>query len=655
MSVRQNLSRKLIAAHLVEGRMELGEEIGLRVDQTLTQDATGTMAYLQFEAMGVPRVKTNLSVSYVDHNMLQADSKNADDHNYLQDTAARYGLYFSRPGNGICHQVHLERFSVPGETLVGSDSHSPTCGGVGMLAFGAGGLEVATSMGGLPYYIRMPKIVGVELVGTLREWASAKDVILELLRRLSVSGGRGRILEYHGAGVAGLEVPERATITYMGAEMGATTSIFPSDARTRAFLQAQGRGQTWRPLASDRGAEYDELVVIDLDALEPLIARPDSPDNVVPLTELIGTPVDQVAIGSCTNSSYQDLLTVARLLDGKIAHPRLSLVISPGSRQVYEMIARGGALATLLSAGARMLEAACGPCPGIGAVPASNAVSLRSFNRNFPGRCGSMDARVYLASPAVCAAAAVAGEIVDPRQIADAVKIRAPRHFPIDDRMIEPPAADPDSVEIRRGPNIKPIVTRGALPDRLHGEVLLKLGDNVSTDKILPAMAHILPLRSNLPAISEYTFSTTDPTFVARAKAANGGVLVASRNYGQGSSREHAALAPMFLGVSAVLAISFARIHQSNLVNFGIVPLVFADEADYARFEQGDVIEVTDVRESVSSGQESVTVLNLTRGVRAIARLELGTRARRTLLAGGLLNAVRAASGAKREPTAVPA
>ncbi len=649
-----NLARKLITEHLVEGRMEIGEEIGLRVDQTLTQDATGTMAYLQFEAMGVPRVQTKLSVSYVDHNMLQADSKNADDHAYLQDVAAKYGVYFSRPGNGICHQVHLERFSVPGETLVGSDSHTPTCGGVGMLAFGAGGLEVACAMAGLPYYIRMPKIVGVELRGRLRRWASAKDVILEVLRRIGVSGGRGRILEYYGPGVATLEVPERATIANMGAEAGATTSIFPSDARTRAFLEAQRRGEVWKPLAADPGAEYDEHMLIDLDTLEPLIAKPHSPDAVVPLAELLGTPVDQVAVGSCTNSSYQDLMTVAHLLEGRVVHPRVSLLVSPGSRQVYEMIARSGALATLVAAGARILESACGPCPGIGGVPASGAVSLRSFNRNFPGRCGSMDAFVYLASPAVCAAAAVAGEIVDPRTLKEAKRFRAPQRFIIDDRLIVPPAPNPEAIEIRRGPNIKPIVTRGPLDATLRGEVLLKLGDNVSTDQILPAMAHILPLRSNLPAIAEYVFSTTDPTFVARAKAQGGGMVVAAKNYGQGSSREHAALAPMYLGIKAVLAISFARIHMANLVNFGIVPLIFADETDYLQVEQGDLLEIPGIREALASGSETVDVFNRTRGTTIRARLDLGARARRTLLAGGLLNSVRWADnsqGGSQVPT----
>ncbi|MBM3949476.1 MAG: aconitate hydratase [SAR202 cluster bacterium] len=635
-----NLAHKLIKGHLASGNMAPGEEIAIRVDQTLTQDATGTLSYLQFEATGVDRVRTQLSVSYIDHNMLQADFRNADDHAYLQDIAAKYGIYFSRPGNGICHQVHLERFAVPGTTLVGSDSHTPTCGGIGALAIGAGGLDVAIAMAGSPYYMRMPKVMGVELTGRLRPGVTAKDIILEVLRRLTVKGGVGYILEYFGPGVAGLDVPARSTITNMGAELGATTSLFPSDERTREYLQRQGREPAYRPLAPDRGAEYDAKMTIDLDTLEPLIACPDSPDAVKRVSEVAGTPVDQVAVGSCTNSSYVDLMEVVAILKGHAVHPRVSTTLSPGSRQVLQMIARNGALADLVASGARILESACGPCAGIGQVPAHGAVSLRSFNRNFPGRSGDPNNHVYLASPAVCAASAITGVITDPRPYAEAVKVSLPERFLVDDSGIIPPAKDPASVEVRRGPNIKPIPTREPLPGRIEGEVLIKLGDNISTDHILPAGAQTLALRSNVPAISEFVFRYLDKDFVQRAKAKGGGVIVAGANYGQGSSREHAAISPMFLGVSAIVAKSFARIHRDNLVNYGVLPLAFADESDYGRVEMAHVLRIEGLTRLVESSAELVPVTDATAGLTFQAKLELTERQRRILLAGGLLRYV---------------
>lgn len=635
----QNLARQILASHLAEGTLTVGDEIAIRIDQTLTQDATGTMAYLQFEAIGVPRVKTELSVSYVDHQLLQVDSKNADDHAYLQDVAAKYGLYFSRPGNGICHQVHLERFAQPGQTLLGSDSHTPTCGGLGMLAIGAGGLDVALAMAGVPFRLTMPLVVGVELRGRLAAWVTPKDVILELLRRLTVKGGVGRIIEYHGAGVESLTVPERGTIANMGAELGATTSIFPADRQTRRFLRAQGRESAFGSRRAERGADYDERLVIDLDRLEPLIACPPSPDNVVPVSELAGTPVDQVAIGSCTNSSYEDLMAVAGILRGQLVHPRVSLALNPGSRQVYQMIARNGALADLLAAGVRMLESGCGPCAGQGQAPASGAVALRSYNRNFPGRSGITNAQVYLASPAVCAAAAVAGAIVDPRDLPPPERPTLPRRYPIDDRMIVPPAEHPETVEIRRGPNIKPFPVRGPLADALSGPVLLKLGDNISTDQIMPAPPHVLALRSNLPAISEFLFHVVDPHLVARTKAASGGVIVAGQNYGQGSSREHAALAPMYLGIWAIAALGFARIHQANLVNFGILPLEFRHPEDYQRIELGVPCSLPDVRAALATGAET---LDLFVGEERVSvALSITPRQRQVLLAGGLFNFIK--------------
>lgn len=635
-----NLTGKIIAAHLVGGDMRAGEEIALRIDQTLTQDATGTMAYLQFEAMGVPRVRTRLSVSYVDHNMLQTGFENADDHRFLQSIAAKYGIYFSRPGNGICHQVHLERFAAPGLTLLGSDSHTPTSGGMGMLAIGAGGLDVAVAMAGGPFYLAMPRVLNVRLTGRLRPWVSAKDVILELLRRLSVKGGLGKVIEYSGPGVEGLSVPERATITNMGAELGATTSIFPSDAVTRRFLRAQGREEAWTPLAPDPDAAYDEVVAVDLDALEPLVAMPHSPDNVARVRDVAGTPVSQVSIGSCTNSSYLDLMRVAAILRGRTVHPGVSLSIAPGSRQVLEMIARNGALADLIAAGARVLEAACGPCIGMGQAPASGAVSVRTFNRNFEGRSGTPDAKVYLASPEVAAAAALTGVLTDPRSLGEYPSIALPDRFAVDDAGILPPAERPEAVEIVRGPNIKPLPVRGPLEASLSGQVLLKVGDDVTTDHILPAGAKILPLRSNIPAIAEYVFSRIDPTFAERARAAGGGFVVGGDNYGQGSSREHAALAPMYLGVKAVLAKSFARIHRANLVNFGILPLTFADAGDYDAVQPGDVLRLEGVRERLAAG-DALEVVNVTRDRRFRALHGLTPRQVEIVLAGGLLNYTR--------------
>ncbi|MGH8055768.1 MAG: aconitate hydratase [Candidatus Entotheonellia bacterium] len=635
-----NLAQKLIASHLASGEMTPGAEIALHIDQTLSQDALGTLCYLQFEAIGVPRVRTRLSVSYVDHNMLQADFRNADDHAYLQDVAAKYGIYYSRPGNGICHQIHLERFAVPGQTLLGTDSHTPTCGGMGSLAMGAGGLDVAVAMAGSPYVLRMPKILGVELRGRLPLGVAAKDVIFEILRLLTVKGGLGRILEYYGPGVASLEVPERATITNMGAELGATTSIFPSDARTRAYLKRQGREGAFSVWRVDPGATYDEHLSLDLDTLQPLIARPDSPDAVCPVRQVAGTPVDQVAVGSCTNSSYADLMTVAELLEGRKIHPRVSMVVSPGSSQVYQMIARNGALATLIAAGARILESACGPCAGMGQVPPSGGVSVRSFNRNFPGRSGGPDNHVYLASPAVCAATAIAGEIIDPRDLGQLRRFRLPTRYVVDDSGILLPAADPASVQIRRGPNIKPLPRRGPLEDSVAGEVLLKLADNISTDTILPAGAQVLPLRSNIPAISEFLFRYVDASFAERAKAKGGGIIVAGQNYGQGSSREHAAMCPMYLGVKAILARSFARIHHDNLVNFGVLPLTLAEEGDYDRLETGDLLEIRDICQQLRAGASTLDVRNLTQGLTLTTRLTLLPRLRRVLLAGGLLNYV---------------
>jgi aconitate hydratase len=638
----QTLTEKIIAAHLADGRMAPGEEIALRIDQTLTQDATGTMAYLQFEAIGAPRVRTRRSVSYVDHNLLQTGFENADDHRYLQSVAARYGIYFSRPGNGICHQVQLERFSVPGETLLGADSHTPTSGALATLAIGAGGLDVAAAMAGAPFYLTMPRVVRVRLSGRLPAWVSAKDVIIELQRRLTVRGGVGKVLEYDGPGVATLTVPERATIANMGAELGATSSLFPSDEESLAFLRAQGREADWQPLAADPGAAYDEEVELDLSALEPLVSLPSSPDNVRPVREVAGTPVAQVCIGSCTNSSYADLMAVAAILKGQTVHPHVSLTISPGSRQVYEMIARNGALADLIAAGARILEAGCGPCIGMGQAPATGVNSLRTFNRNFPGRSGTQGDQVYLASPAVCAASALRGAITDPRTLGAPPAIVAPERFATDDAMIIAPCDTPQAVEVVRGPNIRPLPLRGPLEEELRGRLLLKLGDNITTDHIMPAGARVLPLRSNIPALAEHAFRPIDPSFPQRAREARGGFIVAGENYGQGSSREHAALVPMYLGLKAVIARSFARIHAANLVNFGILPLILEGDIDDGLFAVGDEWRIPGVRQALRSGLP-LTVQNLTRGTSFQVRHTLSPRQVEVVLAGGLLNHLRKA------------
>jgi aconitate hydratase len=634
-----NLTQKLIHRHLATGEMMPGEEISLHIDQTLSQDATGTLSYLQFEAIEVPKVQTQLSVSYVDHNMLQGDFRNADDHVYLQDVAAKYGLHYSRPGNGICHQVHLERFAVPGTTLLGTDSHTPTCGGMGVLAMGAGGLDVAIAMAGSAYFLRMPKVLGVELRGRLQPGVTAKDIIFEVLRRLTVKGGVGRVLEYYGPGAATLDVPERATITNMGAELGATTSIFPSDERTLAYLERQQRAQDYTPLAADADATYDEHMQIDLDALEPLIAQPNSPDNVCAIADIQGIPVNQVAVGSCTNSSYSDLMMMAAMLKGRSVHPNVSLVVSPGSRQVLQMIARNGALADLIAAGARILESACGPCAGMGQVPSFDAVSVRSFNRNFPGRSGDPNNRVYLASPAACAAAAIAGEITDPRPYA-MDNIGLPDAYIIDDSGVLPPSRQPDSIEIRRGPNIKPLPIRGDLEPVLSGAVMLKLDDNISTDHILPAGPTVLPLRSNVPAIAEYLFRYVDPTFVERVKASEGGFIVAAQNYGQGSSREHAAMCPMYFGIKAIIAKSFARIHRDNLINYAVLPLTFVNASDYDAIDPGDTLDIPEVRERLEAGKTRFIIHNRTQSTTIETLLAITPRQGRILLAGGLLRYV---------------
>ena len=636
----RNLTQKIIDAHLLEGKAVAGEETAFRIDQTLTQDATGTMAYLQFEAMGIPRVKTKLSVSYVDHNMLQSGFENADDHRFLQTIASKHGVYYSRPGNGICHQVHLERFSEPGTTLLGSDSHTPTSGGMGALAIGAGGLDVAVAMGGGPFYVNMPKILGVELRGKLQPWVTAKDIILEMLRRLAVKGGIGKIIEYHGEGVASLTVPERSTITNMGAELGATTSIFPSDERTRTYLRSQKREQVWKALAADPEATYDETMVIDLNKLEPLMAQPHSPDKVVPVREIQGLKVQQVAIGSCTNSSYHDLMSVASVVKEHPVHPDVSLVVTPGSRQVFEMIGRSGGLADLISGGARILESACGPCIGMGQAPSSGSVSVRSFNRNFEGRSGTPNARVYLASPETAAACAARGAITDPRDLGTPPKVEWPEECIIDDRMILPPSKKPDTVEIIRGPNIKPLPLAKPMPESLKGKLLLKVGDDITTDHIMPAGARILPLRSNIPAIAEFVYARVDPKFVERAKQNGGGFIVGGTNYGQGSSREHAALAPMYLGLKAVIAKSFARIHWANLVNFGVLPLTFENPADHDRLNQGDEFEIVGVRTALSDGKP-VKLRNITQDFDIPVQYTMTERQRNVMLAGGLLNLIR--------------
>ena len=632
----KNVVQKILEEHLVSGKMTTGTEIELKINQTLTQDATGTMAYMQFEAMEIPRVKTELSMSYVDHNTLQTGFENADDHLYLQSVASKYGIQFSRAGNGICHQVHLERFGEPGKTLLGSDSHTPTAGGLGMLAFGAGGLDIAVAMAGAPYIIEMPKIVGVKLVGELQPWVSAKDLILEMLRRLTVKGGVGKIFEYFGDGIKSLTVPERATITNMGTELGATTSIFPNDQITLEFLKSQERDDVWREIVADYDAEYDEIIEIDLGKIEPLIAQPHSPDNVCRITENTGTKVDQVAIGSCTNSSYKDLMTVAKILEGKRVHRNVSLVICPGSRQVLEMLAENGALTELIRAGARILEPACGPCIGMGQAPPSGGISLRTFNRNFKGRSGTQDAQLYLVSPEVAAASALRGFITDPRELGEPVHVEMPEKFIIDDGLIIPPSDTPDSVEIIRGPNIQPPPKGKSLPSSLSGEVLLKVGDNITTDDITPAGAW-LKYRSNVPRYSEAAFCNIDPDFHKIAKEKPNGIIVGGANYGQGSSREHAALVPRYLGIKAVMAKSFARIHHANLVNFGIIPLIFVNEYDYELIEKNDLIDFGSIRDSILSKRD-FKIKNLTKDIEIEVRHELSDRGIKILLSGGLLN-----------------
>ncbi len=637
------LAQKLIKSHLVEGEMKVGTEIGLRIDQTLTQDATGTMAYLEFEAMGVDRVKTERSVAYIDHNTLQTGFENADDHRFIQTVTKKHGIYFSRPGNGICHQVHLERFGIPGKTLIGSDSHTPTGGGIGMLAMGAGGLDVAVAMGGGTYYIPMPKMTRINLTGYLKPWVSAKDVILEVLRIMSVKGGVGKIIEYGGEGVKTLSVPERATITNMGAELGATTSIFPSDEITLAFLKAQGREDDWTEILPDEDAEYDEIINIDLCSLTPMAACPHMPDQVKTTDEIGKIKVDQVAIGSCTNSSYVDMMKVASILKGKTVAPSVSLCIAPGSKQVLNMLALNGALSDMINAGARILESACGPCIGMGQSPNSAGVSLRTFNRNFEGRSGTKDGKIYLVSPEVAAASALTGYLTDPRELGEAPSITMPEKFIVNDNMIEPPASpeEADSVEILRGPNIKPFPKTEPLPAELSAKAVLKVGDNITTDHIMPAGAKILPYRSNIPHLSQYCFAVCDETFPERIQAEGKGFIIGGANYGQGSSREHAALVPLYLGVKAVITKSFARIHVANLVNAGILPFTFMNEEDYDKIDQMDELELVHIRDCIENGKQ-VVLKNRTKGEEYLLdSSHLSDRQRAMLLCGGLLDYTR--------------
>lgn len=636
------VAEKILKAHLVEGEFKKGNEIGIKIDQTLTQDATGTMAYIEFEAIGIPRVRTEKSVAYIDHNTLQSGFENADDHRFIGSVAKKRGISFSRPGNGICHQVHLERFGIPGKTLIGSDSHTPTGGGLGMIAIGAGGLDVAVAMGGGTYYITYPKIVKVELKGKLSPWVSAKDVILEVLRRMSVKGGVGKVMEYCGEGVKTLSVPERATITNMGAELGATTSIFPSDERTYEFLKAQKREQVWQEIKADEDAVYDEEIVIDLSTLEPLVACPHSPDNVKTIKELEGMKIDQVCIGSCTNSSLLDMMKVAYILKGKTVHPDVSLSIAPGSKQVLNMLSLDGALSDIIDAGARILESACGPCIGMGQSPNSKGVSLRTFNRNFPGRSGTKDAGVYLLSPEAAAISAIRGVLTDPRELGEMPDFRLPETFVINDNMITLPAdeKDADKVEILKGPNIKSYPKTSPLADSLSVQCSLKVGDNITTDHIMPAGSKILPLRSNIPEISKYCFSAVDETFPQRALDLGSSVIVGGSNYGQGSSREHAALAPLYLGIKAVIVKSFARIHKANLVNAGILPLTFENEADYDKISQSDTLEFTNLRNAVANDTVIYASLSST-GEKIPLNLELSERERKIILDGGLLDYTR--------------
>ncbi len=636
------IAQKIIKNHLLSGDMTVGSEIGLRIDQTLTQDATGTMAYLEFEAMGIDRVKTELSVAYIDHNTLQTGFENADDHRFIQSVAKKRGLRFSRPGNGICHQVHLERFGAPGKTLIGSDSHTPTGGGIGMLAMGAGGLDVAVAMGGGAYYITMPKMVRVNLTGKLSPWVAAKDIILEVLRIMSVKGGVGKIVEYGGEGVKTLSVPERATITNMGAELGATTSIFPSDDITREFLKAQGREKDWIELSADEGAEYDEVIDIDLSTLAPLAAMPHMPDNVKKVEEIGEIKVDQVCIGSCTNSSLMDMLKVAAILKGKTVCPSVSLSIAPGSKQVLNMLALSGALSDMIDAGARILESACGPCIGMGQSPNSAGVSLRTFNRNFEGRSGTADAGIYLVSPEVAAASAITGVFTDPRKLGDMPEIEMPDEFIINDNMIAMPASieNADDVEIMYGPNIKPFPKTEALPEEINAKAVLKVGDNITTDHIMPAGAKILPYRSNIPYLSNFCFKQCDEKFAEHCKEAGKGIIIGGANYGQGSSREHAALVPLYLGIKAVITKSFARIHCANLVNAGIIPFTFKNEADYDKISVNDDLQLPNIRETIANGGE-VILKNLTTGEDYALDYQISERQRDIILAGSLLDYTR--------------
>ena len=637
----KTIAQKILAAHLVDGTPSVGNEVGLRIDQTLTQDATGTMAYLEYEAMGIPRVKTELSVAYIDHNTLQNGFMNADDHRFIRTVAKKIGVRYSRPGNGICHQVHLERFACPGKTLIGSDSHTPTAGGIGCLAMGAGGLDVAVAMGGGAYYIPYPKMVLVRLTGALTPGVSAKDIILEVLRRMTVKGGVGKIIEYGGEGVSTLSVPQRATITNMGAELGATTSIFPSDEVTKAFLKAQGREQDWIPLSSDDDAVYDETIEIDLSSLEPLAACPHSPDNVKPVKQLAMTKVDQVCIGSCTNSSYTDLMAVAAMLKGRTVHQEVSLSIAPGSRQVLSMLSENGALTDLLQAGARILESACGPCIGMGQSPNSEGVSLRTFNRNFEGRSGTADAGVYLVSPETAAASCLTGYITDPRTLPPVPELAPVEHFPINDNMIDLPASESEyeQVEVLRGPNIKPLPQAAPLADEISLPCLLKVGDNITTDHIMPAGSKILPYRSNIPHLSQYCFEVCDKEFPERAMAAEGGFIVGGANYGQGSSREHAALVPLYLGIRAVIAKNFARIHKANLVNAGILPLEFDNPEDYDKISLSDELRLTGVLSGLETG--CVIMTNRTAGTVISLKCDISPRQAAVIRAGGLLNYTR--------------
>ena len=637
------LAQKLIKSHLVEGEMIPGQEIGLKIDQTLTQDATGTMAYLEFEAMGVDRVKTERSVAYIDHNTLQTGFENADDHRYIQTVTKKHGIYFSRPGNGICHQVHLERFGIPGKTLIGSDSHTPTGGGIGTLAMGAGGMDVAVAMGGGTYYIPMPTMTRINLTGYLKPWVSAKDVILEVLRRMTVKGGVGKIIEYGGEGVKTLSVPERATITNMGAELGATTSIFPSDEITLAFLKAQDRADDWTEILPDPDAQYDEVIDIDLCAPEPMAACPHMPDKVKTTEEIGKIKVDQVAIGSCTNSSFVDMMKVAKILKGKTVCPTVSLCIAPGSKQVLNMLAMNGALGDMIGAGARILESACGPCIGMGQSPNSGGISLRTFNRNFEGRSGTKDAGIYLVSPEVAAASALTGYLTDPRDLGEAPTVEMPEHFTINDNMIEPPASPEEaaSIEVLRGPNIKPFPKTEPLPESITAKAVLKVGDNITTDHIMPAGAKILPYRSNIPHLSQFCFGVCDESFPERIKAEGKGIIIGGANYGQGSSREHAALVPLYLGVKAVITKSFARIHVANLVNAGILPFTFANEADYDRIDQMDQLELADIRTAMENNTP-VVLKNLTKNEEyPLDASHLSARQRAMLLCGGLLDYTR--------------